>query len=434
MTEVLVFSPHRTPRFLYTLHWVLTCRLGLEPTITDSEQEFESSTLPRINYSSLQVANCFNIEAGTLLFDTAINENFGEIGNYKGLKTLFHASRGELPFDIFGAVFYCLSRMEEYGANSVDTHGRFLHTGSILYKLGVLDTPIVDLWVAEFKTELKAFYPMLECNPESYKFLNTLDIDQAFCYKEKGWKRNMGGLLRDLLSARFKDALMRLKVLLNKAPDPFDTFEYILKLHNERKLKSVVFLLLADYGAYDKNVNYQNPAFQNRMKQLQEKMSLGIHPSYFSFNDLALMRKQIKRLVEFQKMPVAQSRQHYLRFNLPITFQNLIEAGIRHEYSMGYAETIGFRAGTAHAFRWFDLSANEVSVLELHPFCVMDVTLKNYMQLSPQQAINTIQILINKVKNVNGTFAAIWHNETISNWGEWEGWRTVYEQSLPNIS
>ena len=111
MTEVLVFSPHRTPRFLYTLHWVLTYRLGLEPTITDSEQEFESSTLPRINYSSLQFANCFNIEAGTLLFDTAINENFGEIGSYKGLKTLFHSSRGELPFDIFGAVFYCLSRM-----------------------------------------------------------------------------------------------------------------------------------------------------------------------------------------------------------------------------------------------------------------------------------------------------------------------------------
>ena len=101
---------------------------------------------------------------------------------------------------------------------------------------------------------------------------------------------------------------------------------------------------------------------------------------------------------------------------------------------MGYAETIGFRAGTAHAFRWFDLSANEVTVLELHPFCVMDVTLKNYMNLPPQQAIDTIQMLINKVKEVNGTFAAIWHNETISDWGEWEGWRTVYEQSLPAIS
>jgi hypothetical protein len=430
MNEVLVFTAHLTSRLQYTLHWILQQRLGLNFTTTDKRTEFDGFEGCKINYGSEVFGNCLSIEATSILFETGINENFGEIGTWEGTSIIFKTGNGEVPFDIFGAVFYCLSRMEEYGTNTVDAHNRYLHTSSVLHKLDVLETPVVDLWVELFKRKLLGRYPQLQLSREQFKFINTFDIDQAFCYAGKGFKRNLGGVLRDLFGWRLKDVMRRLQVLWGFAKDPYDTFGDMLRMHEENKLESIVFLLMADYGTYDKAISSLDSRFKARIKELQEKFTLGIHPSYYSSGDLELTRKEIKRLVAFQFMPVSQSRQHYLKFTLPTTFRNLLEAGIRHEFSLGYADAPGFRAGTSHPFLWFDVERNEVTPLTLHPCSVMDVTLKNYLRLTPEQAIVKINTMVRAVEQVNGTFIPIWHNESVSDYGEWKGWKEVYEQMI----
>ncbi|MCX6189707.1 MAG: polysaccharide deacetylase family protein [Bacteroidetes bacterium] len=430
MTEVLVFSQYSTSRLHYVLHWVLTNRLGLDYRITNNVMEFGASQEAKINYSNQTLMGCINIDSSSILYETTINENFGEIGEWNGKHIIFKNGGNEIPFDLFGAVFYCLSRMEEYGNSKLDKHGRFTHQSSILHKLKVLHTPIVDLWLEGFKEVLLSFYPALEVKSAKFKFLNTFDIDQAFCYAEKGFTRIAGGFMKDLMKFKFRQTLERVLVILGVRADPFDTFEYIIEKHHQYNLKTVVFLLLADFGAYDKNIKITNLKFIQRMKRLLQEVSLGIHPSYFSFQDLELMRKEVDRLAALQGQAVLQSRQHYLKYELPHTFRNLIELGIRQEYSMGYAEVVGFRAGTAHSFHWFDIERNEVTLLEIHPSCVMDVTLKNYLQLTPEQAKATLLNLIQEVKQVNGTFIPIWHNESISGFGPWKGWRAVYEAML----
>ncbi len=139
------------------------------------------------------------------------------------------------------------------------------------------------------------------------------------------------------------------------------------------------------------------------------------------------LKQEINLLKGIQKKEVYNSRQHYLRFTIPNTYRSLIEAGIRHEYSLGYAETIGFRAGTSFPFQWFDLERNEVTALQIHPFCIMDVSLKNYLNLSSQEAIKTIQTMLDEIQKVNGHFISIWHNESLSNYLDWKGWSEVYE-------
>jgi hypothetical protein len=101
--------------------------------------------------------------------------------------------------------------------------------------------------------------------------------------------------------------------------------------------------------------------------------------------------------------------------------------GIRNDYSMGYASTAGFRAGTTLPFKFYDLSLEKETDLMIHPFTVMDVTLNQYMGLGEKDALLRIVKLIHKIKDVNGIFTSLWHNESLCEQGNWKGWRSVFE-------
>ena len=103
---------------------------------------------------------------------------------------------------------------------------------------------------------------------------------------------------------------------------------------------------------------------------------------------------------------------------------------ITDDYSMGYAALPGFRAGICSTYNFYDLDREEETKLRIHPFAVMDGTLKDYMELSPDEAIDHIKVLIDEVKKVHGTFISLWHNETLSDKKRWNGWLRVYESLL----
>jgi hypothetical protein len=60
----------------------------------------------------------------------------------------------------------------------------------------------------------------------------------------------------------------------------------------------------------------------------------------------------------------------------------------------------------------------------------MDVTMKNYLQMNPDEAWQLIEKLMQEVKNVNGTFVSLWHNESLKDSGQWAGWRKLFELIL----
>jgi hypothetical protein len=57
----------------------------------------------------------------------------------------------------------------------------------------------------------------------------------------------------------------------------------------------------------------------------------------------------------------------------------------------------------------------------------MDVTLKNYKKLSVEESKREIQNMINVTKSYGGDFYSIWHNNSLCEEDDWEGWREVYE-------
>jgi hypothetical protein len=146
--------------------------------------------------------------------------------------------------------------------------------------------------------------------------------------------------------------------------------------------------------------------------------------------DEALLKKEKERLETITNTPMEKSRQHYLRFSLPETYQNLIDLEINEDYSMGYASHVGFRASTCTPFYFYDLDFEIQTPLKIIPFALMDTTLNDYMELTPRQSLGKIRELKNEVKAVNGTFVTLFHNESSSNYLRWKGWSKVYESML----
>jgi hypothetical protein len=64
------------------------------------------------------------------------------------------------------------------------------------------------------------------------------------------------------------------------------------------------------------------------------------------------------------------------------------------------------------------------------PFQAMDATLLYYLKLTPDEAILRCKQLVDEVRAVNGTFVSLWHNETLGNYLQWDGWRRVWEELL----
>ena len=129
-------------------------------------------------------------------------------------------------------------------------------------------------------------------------------------------------------------------------------------------------------------------------------------------------------------MDISASRQHFLKIAMPATYRNLIENDITDDYTMGFAARPGFRAGICSTFKWYDLESEVVTNLNIHPFAIMDGTLRDYMKVDASEAMNHIRPLIDEVKNTNGTFISLWHNESLSDEGRWKGWVDIYRDLI----
>jgi len=203
-----------------------------------------------------------------------------------------------------------------------------------------------------------------------------------------------------------------------------------LEIIKKYKLKAIYFFLLGDYGLNDKNLPIESKKFQSLIKMLGDYAQIGIHPSYGSNKSKEQLKKEVARLSGVLHRDVTQSRQHFLKLTLPETYRNLIDLDITDDYTMGFASQIGFRAGICSSFNFYDLDMELETKLKIHPFAMMEGTLKYSMKIRPEDAMMKIQPLIDEVRKVDGVFMSLWHNDTLNDRKIWLGWKTVYEQMV----
>lgn len=426
---LLIYSPSTSPRLRYILDVIFRDFLEIEYSFTSDADQFGFHSGPKLNYSEQAFGNELFIYSTRLLFEKGIRDQQISVFDWQETKALFATHpKYELPFDLFAASFYLLTRYEEYLPHRRDVHGRFDARDSLAFQKGFLHQPVVDIYALKLKELIQSHHPDLKFPQRTYQFISTIDIDNAWAYKEKGLIRSTGALLRSLIQFDFKEFAERILVLLSHKKDPYDTYDHLYSIQKEYGFKSIYFFLLGDYGENDKNVSVSRKKFQSLISSIADYNQVGIHPSYASNVLTSRIRLEQSRLQKVIKSNVTKSRQHFLKLQFPETYRNLIECDITDDFTMGYASEPGFRAGTCSTYRYFDLEYECVAPLKIHPFVVMDATLRFYRKIQPEEVMSYVGPLIREVKKVNGTFTLLWHNESLGGKKPWEGWQDVYEE------
>ncbi len=429
---ILIYTNKLTNRIKFIFNLIFRELLNTEFELTVSGDEYEA--FDGIKFSFLQKPEFPGLffGAANLLFERGIQHKDLTFIEYEGLPAFFpvYTKESEMPFDPFAAAFYLVSRYEEYLPYRKDEYDRFSVGECMAYQRGFLQKPLVNIWAIKIGEAIKRKFPSFSWSLSPYQYVPTIDIDAAWAYQQKGFFRSLGGLANMLLKLDISDFAERIKVLTNLQKDPFDTYDFQLKLQKKYKLHPIYFILFAEYGFNDKNIPVQNRKFQTLIKSLADYAEVGIHPSYNSNIYPKKLKKEISGLSKVLNREVTKSRQHFLKLQLPVTYRNLINLDITDDYTMGFAAQPGFRAGICSSFNFYDLDTDAQTKLRIHPFTIMDGTLRDYMNITSGEAMSVINPLIDEVKAVNGTFISLWHNESMSDAKRWKGWNSIYEEMI----
>jgi len=429
---ILIYTHKITSRVNYIFKHIFTRILQIEIEFTTKVEDFVAYNGPKLSYTKVALGNEFFIKSHKLLFQQGINDIDISMAKWEGVPCFFGVgTKSTIPFDIFSASFYLITRYEEYLPHVKDIHGRFSATESMAFKNKFLEKPVIDIWAYKLLKVIKERFPEYTHTRRKFMFISTIDVDNAYAYKHKSLIRSVGGLLKDTYKLNVFNVWDRIAVLFNFKKDQFDTFSEILRLKKEFEVRTIFFFLVADYTSFDTNTSVSKRKFRLLIKEMVDYARVGLHPSYYTMHNAAMLKKEKERLEGITHMTTIRSRQHYLRFSIPKTYQNLIDLEIKEDYSMGYASHVGFRASTCTPFYFYDLDFEIQTPLKIFPFALMDTTLNDYMKLTPKQSLGKIRDIKNQVKRVDGTFITLFHNESLSGYLRWRGgWSRLYASMI----
>ena len=425
---MLVYSPVITPRIEYIFQY-LKEKTGISFELTESNERYQQASGAKLNYSTETFSpNDFHIIPCGLLSESGI-KNWNITTSSQHDTVVFFSTGGILGFDLPAAVFYLISRYEEYHPFTPDAYGRYPHEYSLAYQSGFLNRPIVDEWINHFIKELKSFFSSITFSYPAFNFIPTYDIDIAWSYLHKGWMRNVGGFFKYP-----KTAIERVRVLIGMQKDPFDCYDDLHEIHKRNDLKPIYFFSVGkNRSALDKHISPDNKSYRELIKLISGRAEIGLHPSVYSNEHPEEVAEEKKTLEDIIGRAIQKSRQHYLRFKLPDTFRTLIKAGITDEYSMGYGTVNGFRAGTSCSFLWYDLEREKGTNLRIHPLAWMDANSYYEQKLNANDAREEFEYYHQGIQKVKGTFISVSHNHLVSKGSEWETWPQQYNQLLNQL-
>jgi hypothetical protein len=425
---VKIFTFNDVPRLHYVAEIILEEILGLSCEIVTDKRKLGKN--PVINYSEEEIKGSFKIIPHGLLSQKGVEKPEPVVSDWRGLPVFFQTPEGsDLPFDIFAASFFMVSRYEEYLPFEPDEFGRFPASHSFAFRNNFLGRPVIDLWAKELLKMILQRFQNLTFKRNEFRALLTIDVDQPFAYLGKDLFRSIGGLIRDMSHNPGK-AGERYRTVTKGDKDPYDVFDYIFEMIGKNNTDVHFFIPTGNHSSFDKNPSWQSETYRKLIRYIAKKYPVGLHPSFLASDNLSALSAEKKRLESIVSQNIILSRFHFVKMRFPESCRNLVDAGIKEDYSMGYPDEPGFRSGIARAHYFYDIYEEKVTGLKIFPFQIMDGTLYKYKGMTPEASVEIITNLINETKNVGGLFVSIWHNTSLLDNEEWKGWRNTFEHML----
>jgi hypothetical protein len=329
-----------------------------------------------------------------------------------------------LGFDLFQEVRYLLTQGQPAEFASIPTLD--LHISLLRELIVSCEVPLVEILPT----------------PAEHRFIVCLthDIDHARVRYHKFDHAMFGFLYRALIGSvidfcrgrrslpqaavNWKAALSLPLVFAGLAKDFWNQLDRYLKL--ERDLASTFFVIptKGDAGVDSHGRTRANRASRyasadiadDLKKLLSANSEIAVH-GIDAWRDSAKGRDERERIQEITGAGDIGVRMHWLYFNsqAPLTLE---KAGFSYDSTVGYNETIGYRAGTNQVFK----HPNVDRLLEL-PLHIMDTALfyPSYMNFSDDEARAAMLPLIENVTRFGGVLTINWHDRSLGPerlWGD----------------
>jgi peptidoglycan/xylan/chitin deacetylase (PgdA/CDA1 family) len=332
-----------------------------------------------------------------------------------------------LPIDIFGSIFFLLSRYEEVATKARDRRDRFVGTGCFSHRFGLLERPLANEYLELLWASLERLWPSLQRRPRSYSADLSCDVDVPFSAVGRPWRRMALSLGADLVKRRAPSlAWRRLSAKLAGGAgihlDPNNTFEFMMATGERRGLKTTFFLKAGvSEPLVDEAYSLEAPPVAPVLREIHARgHELGLHPSYHTYRDSRRLNSEFATLLKAaERLGIRQAawggRQHYLRFAAPETWRGYVSAGLSYDATLAHADQPGFRCGTCYDFPVYDLEQCCPLPLRERPLTVMELTLLDgeYLGLAAEQAYDRITRLAAICRRFNGRFSLLWHNNAL---------------------
>ena len=383
----------------------------------------------------LSVWEAMKLGAPIDLIDPLLPVIYGDINfqenlpsdDYRYQSTTSFSHRVCLPIDIFGSAFFMLTRYEELVKPDRDEHDRFPANASLSFQERFLMRPIIDEYVEVLWVAMQILWPNLKRRKHIYKLIPTHDVDRPFGVtgENRGlvFRRLGGDMLRrkSLIMASRRAASFLMPGQIGDWLDPNNTFDWIMDQSERHGLQSVFYFIAGKSSNYENGYDLISSRIQRLLDRIHQRGHIiGLHPSYGTLGRsdlLSLEADNLRRAIDTAgvKQELQSSRQHYLRWHAKRTWADLERAGIKQDSSVGFAQNVGFRAGTCRSYSAWSWQEGKPIRLTEQPLIAMEGSLlfKKYMAVPLSTLREQLRILSNITKLYGGNFVILWHNDAV---------------------
>lgn len=339
--------------------------------------------------------------------------------------------------DVPASVFFMLSRWEELVCPERDLHHRFPLNASLAFKSGFYKRPVVNEMAEMIWNMLNHLGYSHKRKETDYEAIITHDVDIPRLWRGfPAFIKKLGGAL--LVRKDFREFLFSItsysKTVSGFQPDPFDTFDQLMNISESSGLTSHFFFMSGGETKFDNFFNIHTPHIQRLIQNIHERGHIiGFHPSYNAYTDSKLFSRELETLHHVSPQPITCGRQHFLRFEVPQTWQLWEDHGLEWESSLGYADQNGFRCGICSPFPVFHCISRRKLKLKEIPLLAMDTTFAIYQNASPEALWMDICDLYEKTKKYGGSFVLLWHNSSF-NAHVYQKYQNQYETIIAKLA
>jgi peptidoglycan/xylan/chitin deacetylase (PgdA/CDA1 family) len=326
----------------------------------------------------------------------------------------------DFSVDVFGSIFFLLTRYEEAVLTDRDEHDRFPSGASVAAAEGFLGRALVDEYLDLLWMSLSRLWPALARRPSRFRLKLTHDVDYLLASTRRR------AVLGDLIVRHDPGlAVRRLRAVYDAQSgrfdrDPFDTFDLLMDISERHGLTSVFYFMAGNkVGDVDFRYEISDSKVAAVLRRVHDRgHEIGLHASYLSFRSTEVIRSEFDALKQAcQAVGIEQPawgiRQHYLRFENPLTWRSQDEAGFDHDSTVGWADQIGFRAGTSREYPVFDLVRRQQLRLRERPLIIMDGALLAFVARDLEDAASRSRVVVDHCRRHGGDAVLLFHNHTL---------------------